>query len=43
MRKRSTPDYKAKVVLEILKEKQTPTQMPALYGFHPTQLGEWKA
>ena len=42
-RKHYTPDYKAKVVLEILKEEQTLAQISAEYGVHPTQLGKWKA
>jgi len=43
MRKHYTANYKAKVVLEILKEEQTLAQISAVYGVHPTQLAKWKA
>lgn len=43
MRKRYTAEEKAQIVLEILKENQTLTQISAAYGVHVNQLRLWKA
>ena len=43
MRKRYSPKQKAQIVLEILKEERTITQIAAEYGIHPNQLYKWKA
>ena len=42
MRKRYTTAFKAQVVLELLKEEKTLTQLAAEHGVHPTQLRDWK-
>lgn len=43
MRKRYTAKMKAPIVLEMLKEEKTVTQIAAEYGIHPNQLHRWKA
>jgi len=42
MRKRYTPQFKAKVVREILREEKSISQLSAEYGIHATQLRKWK-
>jgi len=42
MRKRYTPQFKAKVVREILREEKSISQLSAEYGVHVTQLRKWK-
>ena len=42
MRKRHTAAFKAQVVLEMLKEEQTQSQLAAKHGVHPNQLRQWK-
>ena len=42
-RKRHTPQQKANIVLEILREERTLAQIAAEYGIHPNQLRKWKA
>jgi len=42
MRKKHTSEFKAKVVLEILKEEKTLAQLAAEFGVHPNQLSKWK-
>jgi putative transposase len=42
MRKTFTGDFKAKVVLEILKEEKSISQIAAEHGVHPNQLQTWK-
>lgn len=42
MRKRYTPQFKAKVVQEILREEKSISQLAAQYGVHVTQLRKWK-
>jgi putative transposase len=42
MRKRYTAKQKAQIVLEILKEEKTITQIASEYGIHPNQLHRWK-
>ncbi len=41
MKKTYPPDFKAQVVLEILKEKRTVTQVASEHSIHPTQLHRW--
>jgi transposase-like protein len=43
MRKHYTAHQKAQIVLEILKEEQTISQIASAHGIHPTQLRKWKA
>jgi putative transposase len=43
MRKHYTDAFKAQVVLELLKEEKTITQISSETGVHPTQLRKWKA
>jgi transposase len=38
-RRTFTPEFKAKVALEALKEQKTAAQLAAQYGVHPTQIG----
>jgi len=42
MRKHYTAEEKAKIVLEILKEERTITQIASEHGIHPNQLSRWK-
>ncbi len=42
MRKQYTPQFKAKVVHEILREEKSISQLSAQYGVHATQLRKWK-
>jgi transposase len=42
MRKTFTGEFKAKVVLEILKEEKSISQLAAEYGVHPNKLASWK-
>src|SRR5450432_4269456 len=41
-KKHYTADFKAKVVMEILKEEKTVSQLSAEYGIHSSQLYKWK-
>jgi len=43
MKKRYTAKQKAQIVLEILKEERSITQIASEYGVHPNQLYKWKA
>jgi transposase-like protein len=43
MRKRYTSKQKAQIVLEMLKEERSITQIASEYGIHPNQLYKWKA
>ncbi|GAB6274046.1 MAG: hypothetical protein STSR0004_09090 [Peptococcaceae bacterium] len=38
MKKNYTANFKAQVVLDILKEEKTITEIASEYGVHPTQL-----
>ena len=42
MRKKYTPQFKAKVVQEILREERSISQISSEYGVHATQLRKWK-
>jgi transposase-like protein len=41
-RKRHTPEFKKKVVLEALKEGLTSAQLASKYEVHPVQISQWK-
>ena len=43
MKKTYSPEFKAQVVLEILKEEKTVTQVASEHGIHPVQLHRWKS
>lgn len=43
MRKTYTSEFKKRVVLEILKEEKTISEIASLYEVHPTVLKKWKA
>ena len=38
-----TPEQKAKIVLEVLREEKTLNEIAAEYEIHPNQLSRWKA
>ena len=40
--KNYTTDFKTKVVLELLREEETPNQIAGKYGVHRSQLNQWK-
>lgn len=42
LRRQHTPGFKARVVLEAIKEQKTITQLTTEFGVHPTQIGRWK-
>jgi len=42
MRKRYTGNQKAQIVLEVLKEEQTLSQIASAHGVHPNQIRKWK-
>lgn len=42
IRKRYPPEVKAKVVLEILKETKSISEISSEYGIHPNQLVRWR-
>ena len=41
-RKRHSPDFKAKVALEAVREQKTVTEIAQRYGIHPNQVHKWK-
>jgi transposase-like protein len=43
MRKKYTAEFKAKVVLELLREELSISQLAAGYGIHPNQLSKWRS
>lgn len=43
LRKHYSSQQKAQIVLELLKEEQTVSQIASIYGVHVTQLRKWKA
>ena len=42
LRKRYSPQEKVQIVLELLKEEQTLSQIASRYGVHGNQLRRWK-
>ena len=42
MKKNYTPEFKTKVVLELLREELTIGQLAAGYGIHPNLVGKWR-
>ena len=43
IRKRYTPAQKAAIVMELLKEEDTLSQIASRHGIHPNLLRKWKA
>jgi len=41
-RKNHSPEFKAKVALEAIREEMTMAELSKKYGVHPTQIGTWK-
>jgi transposase len=41
-RKNHSPDFKAKVALEAIREELTLAELSKKFGVHPTQIGTWK-
>lgn len=41
-RKQYSPEFKAKVALEALKNEQTTAELAARYDIHPTMIHTWK-
>lgn len=37
--KKHSPNFKAKVALEAIREEMTLAELPQKYGVHPTQIG----
>ena len=42
MKKTYTAEFKAKVVMELLREELTIGQLAAGYGIHPNQVSKWR-
>ena len=42
MRKQHTPEFKAKVALEALKEERTVNEIASHYEVHAAQISQWK-
>ena len=41
-RKNHSPDFKAKVALEAIREEMTLAELSKKYGVHPMQIATWK-
>lgn len=41
-RKNHSPDFKAKVALEAIRDEMTISELSKKYGVHPTLIGTWK-
>jgi transposase len=41
-RKNHSPNFRAKVALEAIREEMTMAGLSKKYGVHPTQIGTWK-
>ncbi len=41
-RRKFSSEFKTKVVLEALKERQTLSELASLFGVHPQQITNWK-
>lgn len=42
MRKKYSSDIKTQIVLEMLKEEKSMSELASQYGIHPTQLHRWR-
>ncbi len=42
LRKKYSAEQKARIVLEVLKEEQTVSQIALKHQIHPNQIGQWK-
>ena len=42
LRRKHTAQFKTRVVLELLKEEKTSSQIASHFGVHPTQIRHWK-
>jgi len=42
MRNSSSPEFKAKVVRDLLREDRTLSQVAAAHGIHPNLAGQWR-
>ncbi|RZK99030.1 MAG: hypothetical protein EOO89_31530 [Pedobacter sp.] len=42
VRRNFSPDFKAKVAIEALKEQLTLSELASKYQVHPNQISEWK-
>lgn len=42
-RRRFTPEFKAKVALEAIRNERTLSELAARYEVHPNQISQWKA
>lgn len=43
IRKTHSPNFKAKVALEVIKGQKTIAEIASIYSVHPTQIGKWKS
>lgn len=43
VKRKFTPDFKLKVILDALKEQQTLSELSQKYELHPNQISIWKA
>ena len=43
IRQTFSKDFKAKVVLEVLRDESTVQEIAVKYGVHPNQISKWKA
>jgi transposase len=41
-RRKHSGEFKTKIVLEMLKGVETPSEISSKYGIHPTQVTKWK-
>lgn len=41
-RKRRPPEFKRKVAIEALRERETINEIASRYGVHPVQVSQWK-
>ena len=42
MRKNHSANFKSQLVLELLKEEKTASELASAYGIHPTMLHRWR-
>lgn len=41
-KRKFTPEFKSKVILEALKERESLTELAKKYELHPNQINDWK-